>query len=85
MGAIMSDRFIKYLPSGVVYIYDTSWATNPEFIEVADAEGNPFPDTSENPEYEPAKPRAKLTVKAAVEANDSELALQADASRGMPK
>ena len=83
MGVNMADRFIKYLPSGVVYIYDTSWASKPDFIEVADAEGNPMPDTSQNPTY--TKSTAKRVTEQKVEVSDDELALQADAARGLPK
>ena len=79
----MADRFLKYTPTGVMYVFDAIWASNPDFIEVADANGTPFPDTSDNPTY--TKSTAKRVAAQTVEVTDAELALQEDASRGLPK
>jgi len=37
----MADRYLKHLPSGQVFIYAPPFIDNPEFEEVADAQGNP--------------------------------------------
>jgi len=78
----MADRYLKHLPSGQVFIYAPPFIDNPEFEEVADAQGTPLgePETVVNP-----TPRAK---RAKVKAEDIEIdlndaALSADASRGL--
>ena len=79
----MADRFLKYNPTGVVYIFDSIWANSPDFVEVVDAQGTPIPDTSENPTYKSPKNKVALEVKE--EISDAELALQADSSRKLPR
>ena len=75
----MADRFLKHIPSGHVFIYAHPWIGHEDFVEVADAAGNPFPDPE--PEVNPApKPRAR---KAVPEATLEDAALSADASRGL--
>lgn len=77
----MADRFIKYLPSGIVYIFDATWLSNPDFVEVADANGTPMHDTSQNPDYVPPKKKTKTKL----DISDDEAALQADATRKLLK
>lgn len=79
----MADRFLKYNPTGVVFIFNSVWATDPDFVEVVDAEGTPMPDTSDNPAY--TGPKNKKVVTPKEEVSDAELALQEDSSRGLPK
>lgn len=79
----MTDRFLKYNPTGVVFIFDSIWANNPDFVEVLDAQGTPFPDTAENPTYK--SPKRKIVPEVEEEISDAELALQADSSRKLPK
>jgi hypothetical protein len=76
----MADRFLKHIPSGHIFIYAPPWVGHEDFVEVADAAGNPFPDPE--PEVNPPpKPRAKKAPAADPTVEDA--AISADASRGL--
>ncbi len=62
----MSDRFLKHTPSGQVFIYQNPFAQSPDFVEVADAIGTPFPEALEG-EFE-AVNEPEAPVEAPVEA-----------------
>jgi len=40
----MADRYLLHKPSGVVYIWQSVYASNPDFIECADLSGELLPD-----------------------------------------
>jgi len=73
----MADRFLKHIPSGQVFIHAPPWVGHEDFVEVANAAGDPFPD--EAPVVNPA-PRRKKAADAPVV---DDAALSADASRGL--
>jgi hypothetical protein len=83
----MADRFLIHRPSGVVFIRDTPWVSDPAFEEVGDALGTPL--TSKQ-----RKALAKLELDEAVaedptepavdEVPPADAALSADASIGLP-
>ena len=82
----MADRFLKHVPSGVVYIYAPPWIDNPDFVEVANAQGDELkaPEAIVNIS---SKRKPKVTAEPVQEIpTDEELAnagLSADASRGL--
>ena len=79
----MSYRFLKHMPSGVVYMYQEVFASNPEFQECADATGNAIvvPEPVVDPDI-PAR-RAKLALKMVVDPAVDDAGLAVDASRGL--
>ena len=72
----MADRFLKHIPSGHVFIYAPPWVGHEDFVEVANAIGDPIPEPE--PVVNPA-PRRKKAVEAPVD----DAPLSADASRGL--
>ena len=40
----MADRYLLHKPSGVVYIWQSVYASSPDFIECADLSGELLPD-----------------------------------------
>ena len=87
----MSDRFLLHKPSGVIYIYNDTWAQNPDFVECADAQGTSLADGSVPdiviPDAKPKrtrKPAADDPVVVDAEIDPVDAALSADASRNLP-
>ena len=81
----MADRYLKHIPSGIIYIMQPAFAAREDFIEVADLAGAPMPgDGTPEPVVE-KKPRAKRAKVEADPLADIDAALSADASRGLPK
>lgn len=89
----MTERYLKHKPSGQMYIYQSAFAANPDFEEVADLKGTPLPAAIDG-DYavveEPAAPkktRAKKAVGLAEPTDDDlmdlDAALSADASKGL--
>lgn len=83
----MADKYVRHRKTGLVLISTPPWSNDPEFEPCADAAGTPFPVDPEQPEYEAAPkatPKAtKSKGKKDKPATEAELALQADASRGL--
>ena len=86
----MTDRFLKHIPSGQIFIYQAPFATQADFVEVADAQGTPFPDAidaefstvvDDGPVTVTKKSKKKAGV-AVDDLDDLDAALSADASRG---
>lgn len=84
----MEIRYLMHVPTGRVYMYDGGWASQPDFVEVADASGTPMPEAEPAVEA-PADVEQAVAVLArrgrppkVVPAVD-ETALFADASRGV--
>lgn len=83
----MPSPYLKHVPSGQIFVYQTVFAIQEDFVEVADAQGSPVvPDAVED-DTPVAKPRAKAKKAGiAVPSDDLDLdldaALSADASRG---
>lgn len=76
----MSDRYLRHIPSGTLYIWQAAYAQRSDFEEVADA---PKAEAEDAPKPKAkAKPKAIEPVEPAAETNDA--ALSADASRGLP-
>jgi hypothetical protein len=73
----MSDRYLRHIPSGTLYIWQASYAQRSDFEEV---EAAPTVEDAPKPKAK-AKPKAIEPVEPA-ETNDA--ALSADASRGLP-
>ena len=75
----MADRFTKHIPTGQVFIYAEPWVGHSDFVECANAAGDPLPD----PEavVSPA-PRARRS-KTVESASNDDAAISADASRGL--
>jgi len=73
----MADRYIKHIPSGIVYIYAAPWIGREDFEECANAAGDPLPD--EAPVVNPTPRRKRLSL----DAPNDDAALSADASRGL--
>lgn len=78
----MADRYLKHIPSGVVYILQPAFAQRADFIEVANLAGDPLPDGKDEPVAE-TKSRGKR--KSGEVVADTDAALSADASRGLAK
>ena len=74
----MADRYIKHVPSGQVFIYAAPWIAHDDFVECANAAGDPMPD----PEAV-VNPAPKPRTKKAADAAPADEALAADASRGL--
>ena len=86
----MADRFLKHIPSGVVYIYAPPFCNRPEFEECADAAGTPLPAQTETPVYDkpesdgkPKRSRKKAPTPEEQAAETAEAALSEDAARGL--
>lgn len=69
----MSDRLLRHIPTGVLYIWQLTYAEREDFEEVETAAENA---------PEPVKP--KRAAKAGLQAPVDDTALNAEASRGMP-
>jgi hypothetical protein len=82
----MADRFLKHVPSGVVYIYAPPWIDNPDFVEVANAKGDPLkePEPIVNiSSKRKAKTTAEPVQEILTELDLANAGLSADASRGL--
>ena len=90
----MSDRYLKHIPSGVIYIWQTAFAVRDDFVEVADLQGTPMNVIegdfkvipNEVVEDKPVKKGKRGISPVADELDDllaAQQALNADASRGM--
>jgi hypothetical protein len=75
----MADRFLKHVPSGQIFIFAPPFNSHDDFVEVADAQGTPL---EVEPEVNPA-PRKRKSNAAADTATAADVALSADASRGV--
>lgn len=72
----MADRFLKHVPTGVTYIWQPVFASSPDFVECADADGNDFQASTKGKKAKVSTPDPGLDV-------DLDAALSADASRGV--
>lgn len=72
----MADRFLKHVPTGITYIWQSAFASNPDFVECADADGNDFQAPTKGKKAKVSAPDSGLDV-------DLDAALSADASRGV--
>ena len=85
----MADRYLKHLPSGIIFIYQGAFAKRDDFIEVADLEGTPMPVGDADEPVAPAKAakpaKAPKSKPAPVDdlGADIDAALSKDASRGL--
>lgn len=79
----MANRFLKHIPSGLVYVYQAHWASDPNLVEVADLEGNPLPEVDDVPPEPPVKKPRKTAALKADPLADIDAALSQDASRGL--
>lgn len=78
----MADRFLKHTPSGQVFIYAHPWIGHDDFVEVANAAGDPLPDPEAVVNPAPRARRTRSTETPQTSTDDA--ALSADASRGLP-
>jgi len=84
----MSTRYLKHVPTGQIFAYQSNFATDPSFVEVADHHGTALPDAIDG-EFAvveaPKKTRAKkvTVVDDDISFDDPQVALDADASRGL--
>ena len=74
----MADRYLKHVPSGQVFIYQSTFASRDDFEECADAQGTPM-----NVFEGEFKVVDEPTKKRGSRKKEDEAALQADASRGL--
>ena len=85
----MAERYLKHIPSGVVYIFQPAFAQRADFIEVADLAGTPLADApADAPTDVPAadkKGRSKRKGDETDNLTDIDAALSATASRGLAK
>jgi len=82
----MADRYTKHVPSGQVFIYAPPWIGHEDFVECANAAGDPFPDPEPEVSPAPTTVRGKRKTMSLVEPTDpttDDAALSADASRGL--
>ena len=84
----MSNRFLKHVPSGQVFVYQDVFAKRDDFVEVSDANGSPMVVETEDEDVPVAKPRGRAKKPGIVvpednsDLDDFDAALSADASRG---
>jgi len=94
----MSGRYLKHVPTGQIFAYQSHFAAENDFVEVADVQGTALPEAIEGefkrvdetvPEAPSSKKRKKAEEDALKLADElaaalaSQEALNADASRGV--
>lgn len=85
----MADRYLRHIPSGILYIWQAAYAQRTDFEEVEDApqdeDAPAAPIVIKTKVKTKAKPRAIEPVESDdLEINLNDVALSADASRGLP-
>ena len=81
----MADRYLVHKPTGVVYMRVQPWLSNPEFEEVADAQGNSLTKKQIAALAKQDESSAETNaVSVLLEKSSADEALSAEASKGMP-